>query len=224
MKTITSGLVLSLLLVFTLSNCKNQRAARSSMLSSVSDFSSNTVLIVRLNTAEQKIKTLIEANQPDMAAKVRKDMDAANEETMKAFKDHFHFCNVFFLDPADAKPLKEGNHSQVSLLDRNGNLVQDLSFLKNDYFVASFSYVYQDVFVKPDKGNSLQQVGGTSGLPALVIMDKDYIQLSKPFPYYVRTAFDSKTKAVKKLDNKLKHHYESRKWKIYRNRALSYSN
>lgn len=68
--------------------------------------------------------------------------------------------------------------------------------------VSSFGASYGDEIVHED-GTRSSSAGGTNSFPALVVMDHDYVQLKRPFPYRVPLK-GSKSDAVKLLNQKFK--------------------
>jgi hypothetical protein len=160
----------------------------------------NGVLLVRLQSRSNALKTIRERGLEEKAKEIEGELRAENESIRNAFRDHYEFSEVYFFGSDDSGALKERNFDDVSIFDANSDPVTiDLSTRK--FFVAEFGKVRADTAdykSTPDPG-----------FGALIIMSDQFIQLDKPFPYYVRT-FEtlpilkrSHDQVVRKMNQKL---------------------
>jgi hypothetical protein len=183
-------------------------------------------LLVRLMTSEKKIKALQDAGYPDKAEAAKAEQAEINKGIAEAFQENFNFCRVFFFYSYASEEVKQ--------LQFKGNLLgYDLKPVAVvdppvvSFFVAEFGDLQQtdekyrenESFRETDSGGKEAQTtyygSPDMGLPALLIRDRNFVQLRDPFPYYVRT-FESLSpvkrtaeKSVKKLNGKLQDYYQS---------------
>lgn len=186
----------------------------------------NTVLLVRLKTAEHQINALRQAGHEEKARDMEEKNDRENREVCRAFKDNFTFCPVYFFYSSSTGEVKNGNWPSA-LLDADLNPVKGLSRPVPTFYVAEFGniektgekyYSGSGMGTSPEGQKEKQDYYYGSpdfGFTALVVRDNQFVQLKDPFPYYIRT-FESlplfarkKSKAVKKLDDKLHEYYTS---------------
>ena len=87
---------------------------------------------------------------------------------------HYDFSPVYFFYSTESKLVRAGQLDSV-ILDRELLPFPLDGLEKKPFLVAEFAEVQP-----PSSG---------AGLPALIVMDNQLIQLTEPFPYYVRTNF-----------------------------------
>lgn len=186
----------------------------------------NTMLLVRLKTAEHQISALKQAGHEEKAREMEVKRDRENREVCQAFRDNFTFCPVYFFYSSSTGEVKNGNWP-AALMDADLNPVRGLARPVPTFYVAEFGNIektdekyYSGTGMGTNPEGRKQQQDYYYGSPdfgfsALVIRDNQFVQLRDPFPYYVRT-FESlplfarkKSKAVKKLDRKLHDFYTS---------------
>ncbi|MCX6258988.1 MAG: outer membrane beta-barrel protein [Bacteroidia bacterium] len=167
----------------------------------------NGLLLVRLKTFENKINALMEAGYTEDAAKVKTKQETENKKIVSAFRNYFNFCNVYFFFSNNTIEIKNRKFNNVFL---NDSLVIDKTMTidtTKSIFIAEFgnkepdttTYYYQ--FYKyefiPDGNWSVKKVkryytySPYSDFYALIIRDGNFVQLKKPFPFYVRAIFMS---------------------------------
>ena len=202
------GLLFLALLGACLPACKNYKIQRNRSFSQV-EILKNNALLVRLNTSNSKIGLLKNAGKLAEAEKERQMTAEKNRKTMEAFRERYDFSKVYFFYTDAADALKHGRFDEVELFDAGMRPVSDRSFLKRGYLVAAFASVYQDQTYVEGTDNARYAVAGTSGLPALVVMDAEYIQLRTPFPYRVMIDPTSpyEGESVALLNSRLHKHY-----------------
>ena len=200
--------LLLLLLPLCFSNCKNQKALRRASFNEIQTLKNNA-LLVRLHTADHIIEALEKRNLHKEAEEARERVKKGNIRTVNAFKNNYTFSKVYFFQSGESNNLKNKNFDEVVLVDADGNTVQDRSFLKAGYLVATFGVVYHDQLFYTDSSDVKYSVAGVQGTPGLVVMDRDYIQLNKPFPFKVAVPFSTEFKegAVSVLNKRLNRYY-----------------
>ncbi|MCB0530734.1 MAG: hypothetical protein H6574_03465 [Lewinellaceae bacterium] len=173
-----------LMLSVSFSNCKSYKARRNQASSQI-ELLKDHALLVRLNTKQRTIDALKKANMAEEANYVEARSTEFNRKLVDAFRQYYTFSNVYFFYSGESTKLKNGEFDQVQVFDTWNHTVSNPAFLNAGYLVAGIGKIYQDIALAEDSTSRYLQVG-MSGLPALVFMDKDYVQLAKPFPH----AFD----------------------------------
>ncbi|PCI95976.1 MAG: hypothetical protein COB15_11585 [Flavobacteriales bacterium] len=163
-------------------------------------------LLVRLKTSVNKINALKKVGQIEKANKVKQIQEMENKAIIAAFKKNFTFCKVAFFHSYDSEKIRNKNLGAIFL---NDSLLLDNSIqvdANKPIFTAEFGTIEKDATKQfshssqeTDGNRSLKNVnhyyGGTDfRFQALLIKDDNFIQLSKPFPYYVRAIYKSMKK------------------------------
>jgi hypothetical protein len=181
-------------------------------------------LLVRIQTRSKSIESLKERDMESKAALVEQELREENTEYAKAFAAEFDFAPVYFFRSEDSKMIKEGRLDEVVFL--NSDLVPDpfIKLEQDKIYIAEFGTVAPDKsktregyrLEKDSTGVTQKSVyyGSTNmGFEALVIMDDQFVQLRRPFPYYTRTyskkgLINRKPKVtVRKMNQKLHQFY-----------------
>ncbi|HMT29362.1 MAG TPA: hypothetical protein PKD91_08800 [Bacteroidia bacterium] len=189
----------------------------------------NGALLVRLQTKENSINALREGGNAEQANQVEARQQAFNKEVVAAFKSEFTFCPVYFFPSKYSENILSGDVNAVVFVNDSLQPDASIKFSQKDFLTAEFGPIepdtasyYEDTHydrsgsnLEKDKG---YYGGANMGFEALKIMNKNFIQLKKPFPYYVRT-YDSLpverklSKAVKKMNSELNDFYLKSKGK-----------
>lgn len=168
-------------------------------------------LLVRLPTAQPLIGALNERGWNETIGEVSKALEINHREIVSAFKTYYSFSEVYFFYSNHSKEIRNGNFSSLMNAD-----LEVASFEKadlfSDYFIAEFASLKPDTgryytgsAIVPDPNGGVRRVKryGDSGIGAdfraLVIKDQNFVQLSDPFPYYVRSFKKSFEEAPEEL-------------------------
>ena len=179
----------------------------------------NGYLLVRLPSKHNKLselERLSKSMELDAATKKKlrqrydetiADRDAFNKNMMAAFNEHYQFSEVFFFYDTSSLAIKSGQLGKV-FLDEALQPTIDLP--------------------EPDKSFLVLRSGTTdpsvtSGIEAMVVMDAHFVDLERPFPYYIKLkslghilealfapkkrVIKSATSIAKELDAKLNRFY-----------------
>jgi hypothetical protein len=184
----------------------------------------NGALLVSLKTNKSKIAALKKIGRNDQAQALEEKQRQLNKSILAAFKAKFNFCTTYFFFSDYAIYAKERAFDKVVFL--NDSLIPDsnIMFQNKTFLVASFGKLEQDTAkhlshytLASDNNFSVTQVrnyygGPNMGFDALIISSDKFIQLRRPFPYYVRTRDampKSKVifKTVAKMNKKLHRFY-----------------
>lgn len=178
------------------------------------------VLLVRLKTKSTTINALKEHGQLEKAKKVEKEVLEFNVTLIQAFKSNFNFCDVYFFTSDYTSRVKNKQFNEVFFLDDKGEVDENITPNPDVFLIAEYGSVEADT-VTYYQGTHTQQGKegletrdtysgrGSFGFEALLMRNDQFVQLSDPFPYYIKT-WDSAikpAKVVKKLNKKLHQFY-----------------
>lgn len=139
-------------------------------------------LVFRMKSKNNKITKLQELiDSPDISASTRNTLiqeldytiyerDYFNTALTYAFEKYYNFSNIYFMYDTASILLKDGQRSGIFL---NKDLQADptIEIPEGEFFVIKV-------------GNT--DSSSTTGIEALVVMDRNLTDLKSPFPYYVR--------------------------------------
>jgi hypothetical protein len=230
MKKITVGLLLLFtstigLAQETTKKQKKVRPGKQIKISSTQQINQlqNGALLVRLKTQKSTIAALRKKGKDELADKRETQQADLNREIITAFQTYFDFCPTYFFFSDCSNTVREKQFDSVDFLNHLLQIDTTIVFNKKPFLTAEFGTIEQDTtkyfdgyyYFQGENGleRRTRYYGGTNmGFGALVIKSDQFIQLKKPFPYYVRT-FDSlpikrspKT-VVKKMNKKLHRFY-----------------
>jgi len=178
------------------------------------------ILLVRLHTQKNTLEALKQRGQNAAADKIAAEQAQENLEIVKAFKDEFTFCPVYFFYSDESKALKAKDFGQVHFLDSTLQVANTKPLSEKHFLTAEFGTLSTDTVIYPvatpgdgEGGQKIFFQGSTNDISALLVMNDELTQLQRPFPFYVRIfkglPFERKKgKAVKRLDQKLNRYYE----------------
>ena len=139
------------------------------------------VLVIRLASKNNKVKELNRLiASPDISAKTKQNLEKNLHETVSeikgfntkvyyGFTEVYNFSEVLFMYDTATISLKKGIQ-QGYFLDKNLNVDPSISLKNRSFALLRYGST------NPDQ---------TSGLEAFVVMDDQFKDLTKPFPYYV---------------------------------------
>ena len=141
------------------------------------------VLVIRLSSYRNKINTLERLLKDENISSTKRETleeelaltihsrDTSNISLVKAFRQEYKFSDWLIMYDTASASLKKGVQSGIFL---NRQLELDPSIHLNDrsYCVVQWKHTEEE---------------SSSGLRSLVVMDREYQQLERPFPYYTRS-------------------------------------
>lgn len=154
------------------------------------------VILVRLSTRKNSIEALYGAGDEAKAKQVEKEVEIMNNAIIQGFKTEFDFCDVYFFESNYSESVKSHRLDEVVFIDKvlAGDKEVDLNDV--NFFIAEFTTLRSDT-VRTKKlskyGSGIQDTtssyysSSNLGIPGLVVKSDQFIQLTNPFPYYVRT-------------------------------------
>lgn len=166
-------------------------------------------LLVRLKTNANTINRLKKAGNIDLATQVERETQLNNKTIVRAYNKEFKFCPVYFFNSDCSDSVKHKNLENIfvdSTLSINSSIVCKASF----YLIAEQGSVYDSSLgIVPESKASIAIEKGTATKEvAIVIKNRYFIQLHKPFPYY-QQGYSIKKYAefVKKFNKELQDFY-----------------
>ncbi len=155
------------------------------------------VLLVRLQTRKLAIRQLTEMGEIERAEQIKDERKQINLHTMKAFRKEFTFCPVYFFYTDYTNAVKKGRIEDVVFV--NDSLLPDSSIKvgESSFLTAEFGDIVQDTakfvdrtYYKPGEHGPEPHIamsGGTNmGFGALLMKSDQFVQLRRPFPFYVK--------------------------------------
>lgn len=152
------------------------------------------VLLVRLNFRQKQIDYLTEHENLSGANQVKKKARNVNEKIATAFSEKFDFCTVYFFKMSDSKFIQNQQFDSVTFFDLSLKEVDSSLLQTENYLIGEFGRIKQDTThyysdeirdTSVEKSKSKTYYGGTkNGREAFIIMDRNFHQIQKPFPYF----------------------------------------
>ena len=134
--------------------------------------------------------------------------DQKNRNIINSFRYRFRFCDVVYFFDTSSTDLKEGRLKRV-IAD---TLLTKIPFspIAVFYLVAEFGMADSDSYVSHEiakKGESQIKPQPDPNALGLVVRDEDFVQMPKPFPYFIKEELivtgKSEERMVEKLDARL---------------------
>jgi len=179
---------------YSLLSQKNKVNNKANAYEQISSLKSGA-LLVRLQTKQPTIDAYNEKGYTEIAAELEKNQIAGNKRIIQAFNEDFHFCKVYFFLSEDSEAIEENRLDDVIFL--NSNYEKDPSIELNEPFYLIAIFGGAGTLVDKDDDPYEAMVS----FDALVIVDKKFEPLRKPFPYYVK--LPSEIPNLKKLKKKI---------------------
>ena len=180
-----------ILCLYFLNSCIGTRTLQNLQIDYINQLKDG-FLLVRLHSVENKIIALQARGQRSEANRTKVAQKMENARIVKAFHEHFDFCPVYFFYSKESKKIKDNQLDGV-VLNRQFLPVAQEQIAEKQFLIADFARI--------------QPPADGAGLPALIVLNQQLIQLSKPFPFYIRTTMlgetDMEVNAVKELNQNL---------------------
>jgi hypothetical protein len=172
-------------------------------------------LLVRLHTKTNTANFLRKIGKDEMAERIESEQHEENQNIVIGFRKNFNFCPVYFFYENYTSALRKKQIDSIVFV--NDMLMPDSSIRLNEkkFLVAEFYELQKDTAKYYDRDylyDGFRKRRGYWGGPdmqlkALIVRSDEFVQLKRPFPYYVRTYDDlfkrSPQKAVMILNKKL---------------------
>ncbi len=183
----------------------------------------NGVLLVQLKTKHKSIEALKKRGFIQRAEKIRKEQEEDNRNIIKGFNEYYDFSSVYFFYSNDKKKVENHQFDSVQFITLDSNTLMNLPDTSSIYRKLDTANYYIAEFGTNNYSNSTlrylpnfdDQYDRGLEFEALLIKNKDYLQLSHPFPYYVKTNEAVKVgdlkrwETIKKMNQKLHYFYNN---------------
>ena len=157
-------LLFLLLFLLTFSSVSHAQKSREKAKENITVLKSGA-LFVRLRTSELKITALKNKGLVKEAEEIRIAQEITNKQIIEAFRKEYNFSKVYFFYSNYSTKVKEGNYNGCLM---NVNMEIDSSFTGDKYLIGEF-----------DESTTTQ-------MDAFFIKDKNYEQLKKTFPFFIK--------------------------------------
>lgn len=142
-------------------------------------------LLIRLKTNQRTITQLKKAGNIDLATNLEKETELTNKIMMSAYIKEFTFCPVYFFYSESSDSIRKNNLSGIfvdSTLQINSSIICNASF----FLVADEGALYNSSLgIMPESmAKNATEKGSYTRDASIIIKNKYFIQLNKPFPYF----------------------------------------
>lgn len=154
------------------------------------------VLLVRLKTNQSAIDQLRAAGNDKYADKIETRQTELNEGLIKAFREQFDFCDVYFFTSNYSDLVRAHKLDSIPFVAKHVVNPDSQIDASTSFLVAEFGTLQADTTSMKDRfqtedsntGNTVTySTNSNLGVPALIFKSDQIVQLNEPFPYYVRT-------------------------------------
>lgn len=166
-------------------------------------------LLIRLKTNSNTINRLKKAGNIDLATQVERETMMDNKTMMRAYRNEFKFCPVYFFSSDYSDSVK---HKSLVGIFVDSNLIVNPAIVcsASFYLVAEQGTICESSLglVSETQAPKAVEHGTASKEVSIVVKNRYFIQLHKPFPYYQQgysiKRFDDH---VRKFNNSLDEFY-----------------
>jgi hypothetical protein len=169
----------------------------------------NGALLVRLKTNENSISKLKAAGNYDLAAQIERETYLNNKQIVKGFVKEFNFCPVYFFYSTYSDSVKHKNPEGI-FLDTNLVLNPNIKCVADFYLIAENGGIYDSSIgiVPIEQAEKAKETGTVTKNVAIVVKNRYYIQLHKPFPFFQKGySLNKYSEFVKKFNKELEEFY-----------------
>jgi hypothetical protein len=142
-------------------------------------------LLVRLKTNANAISRLKAAGNMDLATQVERETALANKIVVASYLKEFTFCPVYFFYSSRSDSVK---HKKLSGILVDTNMIENPAVICNAdfYLIADGGEVYNSSLgiVSEQEAPKAIESGAPSRDAPIIIKNRYFIQLHKPFPYF----------------------------------------
>lgn len=168
-------------------------------------------LLVRLKTNSNTISKLKSTGNIDLATQVERETFIRNKVIVRAFMNEFKFCPVYFFNSEFSDSVK---HKKLDHIFVDSNLIVNPSIIcnANFYLIAEQGAIYESslgIVPESQAGKAIERGSPTKEV-SIVVKNRYFIQLHKPFPYYQKGYSLKKhyKEYVIKFDDALEKYYQ----------------
>lgn len=146
------------------------------------------VLLVRLKTKQKSIEALKKKGNAEMAAALSAKQNIENERLIESFQKEFTYCPVYFVYSHDSKKIINQEFDAVNFVSKKPTSEDFEKLKRGDFFTAEFGKIQGNITDYRDSTNQITYTYSSDlDFKALVMMDNNFRQLQRPFPFAIRT-------------------------------------
>ena len=138
---------------------------------------------MRLKTNQKSIDAMLSMGLEKKAQKAKRQIDSDNKAIMLAFNKNYSFSDVYFFYSNNTQKVRDMKFKNIFL---DENLNEDNSITLNPLYTFYMIGDFDMVRTLNDEG----EYDGLNSLitKAIVLKDRDFEQMPRPFPFYTRAA------------------------------------
>lgn len=143
-------------------------------------------LVVKLKTNNLVVNALEKSGDTKEAEIKRLEAAGINVNMMRAFRNHFNFCKLYFIYSQQGDSLLKGIRKGI-FLDSSLQVDPTIELTESYYMLAETDRLYNSTigFVPEDSARLVVEKGTpVTQEPYIIIKNKYGHQLNKPFPYF----------------------------------------
>lgn len=174
----------------------------------------NSVILVRLHGRSKEINYYKKYNNFEAAHKIEMETQQFNLDQIKAFRQAFKFCPIYFFEDTFSLQVLSGNLDKVVFYSDSMTPDTSIKVTNTDFFIAEFgktegdtSGYRHDYKIISDEDGSGRETSlykeENLHISAFVLRDKKFGMLHRPFPYYSKLI--GKTPSFVRMRKKLYH-------------------
>lgn len=169
----------------------------------------NGALLVRLKTNSRTIANLKKAGNIDLATQVERETQLTNKAIIRAYTQELKFCPVYFFNSDCSDSVK---HKRLENIFVDTNLIISPSIVCNAsfYLIAEQGGIYNSSLgiVRESLADKAVERGSVFREASVVIKNRYFIQVHKPFPYFQKgTNFKHFKEYIQQFNSKLQEFY-----------------
>lgn len=155
----------------------------------------NSVVLVRIHGRSQEINYYKKYNNFEAAHKIELETQEFNRDLIKAFRQSYKFCPIYFFEDTFSRQILSGNLNQVIFYSDSMTLDSSIKVTNSDFYIAEFGITEGDTSGYWNDYKITTNEEGTNRetslyreenlhISAFVLRDKNFVMLHRPFPYY----------------------------------------
>lgn len=165
-------------------------------------------LLVQLKSKQETIDAYLKKGYQSIAEEIAQKQHLDNIKIMKAFKESFRFCEVYFFRSNQIDAIKEKRLDDVVFVNKDNEPDPDIKLNSSFYMIASYSNA---------DDTSEKQYKSLLSFSTLTIKDDAYHAMAKPFPFYLK--MPEELPKFKKLKKKIYNYDKELRFFYYRQPA-----
>ncbi|MFT4971821.1 MAG: hypothetical protein ACI9XO_000384 [Paraglaciecola sp.] len=154
-------------------------------------------LIVRLRNEQKKMNALLKKGYIEWAEDVKEKAEEENKATIAAFNEKFNFCPVYFIFEQNSLDIRNKETRKGVFLNKNLQIDKTIECAEEFILTAEYGVTQPDTArfdgstrtYEGENGKVLEKSGYKeifNKVTGLLIKSDHFVQLHRPFPYYVK--------------------------------------